>query len=192
MKTNILTQSGHYFDYVDVESNVVTMADVSAGLSKECRFASQCPKFYSVAQHSVLVSLVVEALWGTLLEQRQALLHDASEAFMKDIPTPLKKLLPGYYEIEERVQRDLMRRFGVEYELTPLVRRADLIALAIEKRDLFGNSDDWLVLKDVDLTEQSIAKLGVKCPAKPDDARHMWELEYHRLFVVSTLRNEMA
>lgn len=188
MKTNILTQSGHYFDYVDVQSNVVTIADVAGGLSKECRFGSQCPTFYSVAQHSVVVTHVVQELGGSLEEQRQALLHDASEAFMKDMPTPLKKMLPGYYEIEERVQRDLMRRFAVTCELTDLVKRADLIALAIEKRDLYDNSDAWLVLDGVEVPPG----LGIVGALLPDDARYQWNCEYWRLFVERPLMNEMA
>src|SRR5437870_2821161 len=161
LRTNILTVSGNYFDYVDVESNVVSVQDIAHGLSNECRFGSQCPRFYSVAQHSVMVAWIVEALGGDIIEQRQAIMHDASEAFMKDMPTPLKKLLPGYYEVEARVQKDLMRRLGLSHELSALIKQADLLALGIEKRDLYSNCDAWRVLQGIDFSDPRLADIYI-------------------------------
>lgn len=157
MKTDILTFTGNYFDFTDISSNTVTIFDIAQGLSNVCRFAGQCPKFYSVAQHSVLVAKLInhsrEATDLSKEERRivvfQGLMHDATEAFLGDVTTPLKKLLAAYKALETELHADLMRRLGLPIELHALVKHYDLVALAIEQREVMKNTDEWLVLKDI-------------------------------------------
>jgi len=156
MKTDIPTFSGNYFSFTDVVSNVVSIEDIAHGLSNVCRFAGQCPQFYSVAQHSVMVAYILEELYGihdpeVLL---QGLFHDASEAFLGDMTTPLKKLIPEYMVIEARVQADLMRRFGLPSSLHRIVSLADLSALRMEKEQLLKNHDVWAVLEGVECLQE--------------------------------------
>ncbi|MGO4302172.1 metal-dependent phosphohydrolase [Cupriavidus sp. RAF12] len=145
MRTDILTHSGHYFSYTDLASNVVTIEDIAHGLSNVCRFAGHSPEFYSVAQHSVLVSYLVPAE-----DALAGLMHDATEAYLGDMPTPLKRLMPAYRELENRLHEDISRRFNLNPVLPPSVKQADLVALGGEKRDFFPrDSEPWFVLQGV-------------------------------------------
>lgn len=124
---------GSYLDYSDPRPEQVTLHDIALSLSREARYNGQVglEHGYSVAQHSVLVSLLVpteHALAG--------LLHDGSEAYLRDIATPAKRLLPDYQHLEEKVQGAVNHAFGLpsklDEEAQSLVRQADQIALATE------------------------------------------------------------
>lgn len=130
-RTDILLRSGQFFDFLAPERNAITIDDIASGLANEARFNGQTRQFYSVAQHSVMVSMLVpeeHAMAG--------LLHDCSEAVMKDIPKPLKRLLPDYQALEARVEGAILAQFGLSLPLHPSIKAADLIMLATEKRDL--------------------------------------------------------
>lgn len=162
----IQTASGLYFDLIDPDPHSFTIYDVAAALSKICRFTGHCNSFYSVAQHSVMVSFLVGpqlARWG--------LLHDAAEAFLGDVATPLKQLLPDYKAIEERVEHVVWRKFGLEPPMPPAIKVADLIMLATEKRDLMPHVEGgpaWVVLAGVQPMLTHII------PWSPQDAEAMF------------------
>lgn len=151
-RTDILTYSGKYFDYENLGANVFDIEDIAQGLSNACRFAGQCPRFYSVAQHSVLVYRLLRDVLRVTdpIILMQGLLHDGTEAFLGDMTTPLKRMMPAYGELEHRLQRIIMAMFSLPPELHPLVKKADLMALAIEKREIWHNKDAWVVLEGVD------------------------------------------
>lgn len=143
--TWMLTATGKQFDPVDPQPDMIDLVDIAHGLAHECRFAGQCRFFYSVAQHSVLVSQAVppEHAW-------EALLHDASEAYIKDIPSPVKRLLPDYRALEARIEAAIRARFGLPAAKSDDVARADLVLLATERRDLMiAGGSPWACLHGV-------------------------------------------
>ena len=132
------TFSGKLVDLAAFAATDVRLVDIAHALSLLNRFTGHSTSPYSVAQHSVQVSKLLPpnlALWG--------LMHDASEAYLGDVSTPLKSLLPCYQEIEERVQRVIARAFGLKWPMPEQVKEADRCALAAEKAGLFSVQHDW-------------------------------------------------
>ena len=135
MKPQIQTHSGKVIDFAEPEKSQYTIEDIAHGLMNTCRYSGQCNRFYSVGLHSFIVASLVEPEF-----ELEALMHDATEAFMADIPTPLKILLPAYREIEKRMDLEIRRQHGIRETPSPEVKAADALALAIEKPVLMGKS----------------------------------------------------
>ena len=150
----IMLQSGQLFDLTSPKTNEFNIEDIAHGLSHICRFVGQAARFYSVAEHSVLVSHVVPH------SQLAALLHDAAEAFMGDVSTPLKRLLPEFHAIEERIERAIFSRFGVDWPTPPEVKLADIQVLAAEVQVLMPKN--WLKLNPAPVKIQGLPPIEAK------------------------------
>jgi 5'-deoxynucleotidase YfbR-like HD superfamily hydrolase len=162
----IQTYSGRRFTPTNPNPDAIVVQDIAHSLSMQCRFSGHCESFYSVAQHSVLVSYICDhndALWG--------LLHDASEAYLVDVPSPLKRSghFQGYIDFEKKVQEAICRRFGLTMTEPPSVKRADKTLLATEARDLMSPlRTDWtqpcepLPFKIEPLSQQDAKNLFMK------------------------------
>lgn len=137
----IQTYSGRRFNPTNPNPEAIVIQDIAHALSQQCRFTGHSKEFYSVAQHSVYVSHICnfeDALWG--------LLHDASEAYLIDVPKPLKKSgkFQAYIDFESQMQKAICKRFGLPEKEPPSVKKADTILLATEARDLMSpRHPDW-------------------------------------------------
>lgn len=127
----IVTASGKRFWPLAAEPEDVCIEDIAHALANVCRFAGHCSVFYSVAQHSIHVSHLVPAE-----DALAGLLHDATEAYIGDMCRPLKALMPEYQEAEQRLWNVIADRFGLNRVMPLMVKAADDIALATERRDL--------------------------------------------------------
>jgi uncharacterized protein len=124
----------------------ICIEDIAHALSMLCRFTGATQQFYSVAQHSVWVShrcAPEDALWG--------LLHDASEAYLMDLPRPLKRApeFTFYREAESRAMLAICERFGLPWGTPLSVKEADARMLATEARDLMAPlHPEWRLMEE--------------------------------------------
>lgn len=145
----VQTYSGRQFWPLDPRADEVWSMDLAHALSNQCRFGGHCLEFYSVAQHSVLAVDVARAHGADARMQLAVLLHDGAEAYVVDVPRPLKQHLEGYKDVEVAVQDAVFARFGLALDAAEhrFIRHCDNVMLATEKRDLMApNSPAWAPL----------------------------------------------
>lgn len=141
----IRTYTGGKLYYFYPEKSKIYIEDIAHALSLICRFNGATKEFYSVAQHSVFVADKVKENGGTKEEIYSALMHDAAEAFISDVPSPFKKFFPGFKKAEARMEKFLANKFKFKFPYGQIVKEYDLIALATEMRDLMQVSDHKLL-----------------------------------------------
>jgi 5'-deoxynucleotidase YfbR-like HD superfamily hydrolase len=137
----IQTHSGRRFCPTNPNPDSIVLQDIAHALSMICRFSGHSSSFYSVAQHSVLVSYVCD-----ISDRLFGLLHDGSEAYAGDFSSPLKHsgLFNGYIEMESKIQQAICKRFSLPMQEPWSVKRADKVLLATERRDLMSpRRSDW-------------------------------------------------
>lgn len=120
--------SGRKFWPLDPRPEEIHIEDIAAALSKLCRYGGHCKRFYSVAEHSVLMAHAAPD--GYHLD---ALLHDASEAYLADVIRPIKSSLTNYHAIEAALERAIGRRFGTRQTTPDAVKHLDNAILADER-----------------------------------------------------------
>ena len=136
MKHTIYLRSGRMFDFERIEAQVVDLDDIALGLAHTNRYNGRTPGPYSVAQHSLLV----EALCFTDEGRFHGLIHDAAEAYIGDMPTPLKNMMANYRDIERRVEQRIFREFNFNPKSTLAeVKWADRRAMVIEVVQMFDH-----------------------------------------------------
>lgn len=144
--SQIVMFSGRLVDPLDLKAEDLSVLDIAHHLSNMCRFSGATRKFYSVAEHSVRVTRWVRAQSGSIEEQRWALLHDASEAYLQDLPTPLKKdpKFGRSFRVEERrVESAVAKAFELDGKIPALVHLGDKAVFGAEVRDLMPPSPQW-------------------------------------------------
>jgi hypothetical protein len=119
------TFRGGQFWPLDPKPAAIEIEDIAHSLSMQCRYAGHCIRFYSVAEHSVHVANHLKRAGAPVNVQLWGLLHDASEAYLVDVPRPLKPFLPGYREAERRVMAAVAERFSLGPSEPPEVKKTD-------------------------------------------------------------------
>lgn len=134
--TAIRTYSGKTLDFLTLRADAICLTDIAHALAHVPRYCGHTTVPYSVAQHCVLMARMVEP--GPL--RAALLLHDATEAYMQDIPSPLKALLPNYQRIEAALWSVIAERFGVDRSLEAQVHHLDRVMLSTEMHAMFTDN----------------------------------------------------
>ncbi len=171
MQPLIQTYSGLYFDFKKPHIDQITIEDIAHALANTCRYNGHCTHFYSVAQHAVLVSQIVDEKFAW-----EALHHDDAEAYTGDVPTPLKQLIPQFKKIEKRVEKVLAKKFKNPKELSHEVKYADLQALLIEKKCIMKVQDYWSCLDGI-----NAPKIDHVIPLPPELAERLYLDRFNEL-----------
>jgi uncharacterized protein len=182
----IQTFTGKRFNLFDPKPKDVDILDIAHALGNLCRYTGHCKRFYSVAEHSIFVSMRAEELAGRdttagVRAARWGLLHDASEAYVNDLARPLKHQpeLKLYRRVEQRVMGVIAAAFQLGKE-PACVKQADDELLWTEVRDLLQPlHPDWkkTARKVVEPLE------GVRCIGfSPDKASYLFMARFKEVF----------
>jgi len=135
----IQTYNGRKFWPLDPKPEEIFINDIAHALSLICRYAGHCTGFYSVAQHSVYAAHLLPkelALSG--------LMHDAPEAYISDMPKPVKIFLPEYNQIEKGIEETIALKYNLPWPMPSKVKEIDWVLLKTEARDLMAPvNSDW-------------------------------------------------
>lgn len=152
MRPTILTSGGTYFNFESPWESKIDIVTIAHALAQICRFTGHTSQFYSVAQHCYMASFIVPPELAFA-----ALMHDAAEAYIGDVAKPLKRMLPDYKNIESAVEDAVFHHFCVRGIDDPWIKRADLIMLATEQRDLMpAHDDNWFAGTDIKPLDEKI------------------------------------
>lgn len=123
----IQTFTGKKYSLLNPQPEAVDIMDIAHALSMICRYTGHIDRFYSVAEHSFLLSYQVPEEFAL-----EGLLHDATEAYVNDLSKPLKELLPEYNSIEAKHYEVISRVFGIPPTMSDTVKEADARMLMTE------------------------------------------------------------
>jgi uncharacterized protein len=167
----INTYTGRKFHPLNPNISDVCIEDIAHALSMQCRFTGHCSEFYSVAQHSVLVSYLCDTE-----DQLHGLLHDASEAYICDLSSPLKRsgAFENYKMYEKKIQDAVFSKYGLSIVEPASVKKADMLIFATEAR--------WL-LKDIHPKWKiDVKSLPMKIePLNPKEAKQLFLDRFNEL-----------
>ena len=173
----IQTLSGRRVNPLDAAPADIDPADIARALANTCRFGGHSRSFYSVAQHSAIVCDLLEARGATPDELMAALLHDAAEAYLGDLPHPLKhrsELGERFREAEHRLEAVIAERFSLP-DAAARIKPLDRALLATERRTFSEVTWHWPELDGAEELDLEIE------PWAPDRARDEFLRRYERL-----------
>jgi uncharacterized protein len=174
----IQTVSGRRVNPLDPSPEDIDVHDIAVALSNQCRFGGHTRRYYSVAQHACIVSDQMLARGSSAHDALWGLLHDASEAYLVDLPHPLKhrsELGRQYREAEGRLEEVLLERFGFSGSPPPGMKELDRSLLATERATLTMVAWHWPELEGVEPLDIEIE------PWTPEAAAAEFLERYERL-----------
>lgn len=134
------TFSGQKFHFGAPTPESIHINDIAHALSNLCRYGGHTRKFYSVAEHCCLMSDWVLSSGHSPQVALEALMHDATEAYLVDMPRPIKHKLPGYRAIEDGLARAIADRFYLTCPSLMLIHEADSRILVDERAQAMSDS----------------------------------------------------
>jgi len=168
----IETYTGRRFYPLDPEPEDVSLPDIAHSLANTCRFTGHCMEFYSVAQHSVLVSQVVPPIHAMA-----GLFHDAAEAYLADLASPVKHdpRFAVFCEYEDRILQVIAGVFGFEFPLDASVKEYDRQMLVTECEQLMiSRGKDWVGMPEP-------LSIEIKPPMTPYSAKRFFVERYYQI-----------
>lgn len=169
----IETHSGRKMYFLNPTADMIDIDDIAHSLSLQCRFSGHTKSFYSVAEHSVRAAQHMSHRHHPVSLVLQALLHDASEAYLLDVPSPVKQCLTNYKDIEHNLMQAIMAKYGCSYPLDPLVKDVDGILLKNEARQLLpSRGASWV--SEYPTSYESMEKVWCLSPPEAKKAFLDW------------------
>jgi hypothetical protein len=140
----IETYTGKYVNPTDLKIEDINIIDIAHSLSLICRYNGHCSRFYSVAEHSILVMEYVKKRSSNKVDLLGALLHDASEAYFSDVTRPVKIYLTEVKILERKIEKVIIEKFHLEDMNYALIKDADNSILSLEASNLMSSKGkDW-------------------------------------------------
>lgn len=139
----ISTRTGRRFPFLNPTAEDINPLDIATGLAHTARFGGQTRMFYSVAQHCLALAEMVEHPVAKLV----ALLHDAAEAYIGDMPTPIKATMPQFRQAEEAIMWAVWEWAGIDMTAVPHINHVDYLdkhAPRAEATHLFNPVPEWV------------------------------------------------
>jgi hypothetical protein len=154
--------------------------DIAHALANNCRYTGHVKRRYSVAEHSVLVSLIMED--QDLGDPFEGLMHDAHEAYIGDMASPWKRLLPDYNLHEARIELAMRRWAELPDKISKGAKLADYTALILEARQLLpSKAANWGMAAEVTAMADKVEGDYMIACYDPDTARHAFMVRYNQL-----------
>lgn len=148
----ISTYTNKHFHFMSPSEDEVCIEDIAQALSNLCRFSGHVKEFYSVAEHSIILADYVMDKYGNADMALTALLHDASEAYIVDVPRPIKPYLTNYQDIEGGISKVINNVFKV-HPMCDVIKDLDHNIVCDEAKVLFKSVPDWVqYYKEVGVT----------------------------------------
>lgn len=149
MKTDmnfIETHSGKRFFFQKPTADMVCIEDIAYALSNLCRFNGHCKRFYSVAEHSVIISQWLAMRGASVETQMAGLMHDCAEAYIGDMPKPIKITMPNFMEMEKRIEEVIFAKYDLPFPFPSIVKEADCRILKDERAQIMHPSEHtWMI-----------------------------------------------
>jgi len=148
----IETQNGTFC----LDSPVFRITDIAHALGQIARFNGHGRFFYSVAEHSCLVAAIMEEL--DIGDPFEGLMHDATEAYLSDVPSPFKAMLPDWHRMDGVLTEKMRRHFALPICMTEECKVADTLALFLEAHELMpsrGRLEHWASPEALELQPQA-------------------------------------
>lgn len=145
--SSIILSNGRWCDPLNFRAQDIDIDQAFGVLSRIRRFNGQTNDPWSVGQHTLFVYEMMLSIDASLHDTLWALIHDIGEAYIGDLPRPIKREIPRFAEIEGAILETFARTYGLEPFMPALVELADDVAVSYEALQLLpsGPVSEWVM-----------------------------------------------